>query len=198
MSRVTNCLNLITKQLFISRDVSFHEHVFPFISSITSPQAFISFPHICPNVATPVDAIFLDPVLPSSHTSPSPCNPTQVSHQAVDHINTVIPDSIVPESVILDSSHSTSTESVTIPLVAQNPINDPPASIPSLRRSSRPSKALTYLKDYKCSTITSNELTQSTHLSSNKSGSIHPSGTKYPLSNYIDSSQLSPSYAHFC
>ena len=30
-------LNLITKQIFISRDVSFHEHVFPFISSITSP-----------------------------------------------------------------------------------------------------------------------------------------------------------------
>ena len=152
-------LNLITKQLFISRDVSFHEHVFPFISSITSPQAFISFPHICPNVATPVDAIFLDPILPSSHTSPSPCNPTQVSHQAVDPINTVIPDFVVPESVISNSSHSTSAESVTIPLVAQNPINDPLASFPSSRRSSRPSKAPTYLMDYKCSTITSNELT---------------------------------------
>ena len=110
----------------------------------------------------------------------------------------VIPDSIVPEPAISDSGHSTSAEFVTIPLVAQNPINDPPTSIPSLRRSSRPSKTPTYLKDYKCSTITSNKLTQSTHLSNNKSGSIHPSGTKYPLSNYIDSSQLSPSYAHFC
>ena len=110
-------------------------------------------------MATPVDAIFLDLVLPPSHTSPSPCSPTQVSHQAVDSIHNVIPDSVVPKSTISDSSHSTSAESVTIPLVAQNPINDPPASIPSLRRSSRPSKAPTYLMDYKCSTITSNELT---------------------------------------
>nr|POE60388.1 hypothetical protein CFP56_33310 [Quercus suber] len=93
----------------------------------------------------------------------------------IDHINTVIPELVVPESAISDSSHSTSAESVNIPLVAQNTINVPPASIPSLRRSSRPSKAPTYLKDYKCSTITSNELTQSTPLNSNKSGSILPS-----------------------
>ena len=85
-------LNLLTKQIFISRDVSFHEHIFPFISSITSPQASISFPHICPTVATPVDATFLDPVLPPSHPSPSPCNPTLVSHHAVD--------SVVPEPAI--------------------------------------------------------------------------------------------------
>ena len=31
-------LNLVTRQIFISRDVSFHENVFPFISSVTSPQ----------------------------------------------------------------------------------------------------------------------------------------------------------------
>ena len=108
---------------------------------------------------------------------------------------------LYPEPAISNSGHSTFVESVPIPLVAQNPINDPPTSIPSLRRSSRPSKTPTYLKEYKCSTITSNtsnELTQSTHLSNNKSSSTHPSGTKYPLSNYIDSSQLSPSYAHFC
>ena len=127
-------------------------------------------------MATPVDAIYLDPILPPSHPSPSPCHPTHFSHQAVDSIHNVLPNSVVPELAISDSGHSTSAESVTIPLVAQNPINDPLTSIPSLRRSSRPSKAPTYLKDYKCSTITSNELTQSTHLSNNKSGSIHPSG----------------------
>ena len=169
---------MLTKQIFISRDVSFHEHIFPFISSITSPQASISFPHICPTVATPVDATFLDPVLPPSHPSPSPCNPTLVSHHAVDSVvpepaisdsghstfvesvpiplvaqnpitdpHNVIPVSVVPEQAISNSGHSTFVESVLIPLVAQNPINDPPASIPSLRRSSRPSKTPTYLKE---------------------------------------------------
>ena len=52
-------LNLITKKNFISRDVSFHETVFPFISSICSP---ISLPHICPNMAIPHDPMFSEPL----------------------------------------------------------------------------------------------------------------------------------------
>ena len=58
-------LNLVTRQIFISRDVSFHETTFPFISSATSPHSSISLPHICPNVATPHDSMFLEHVIPS-------------------------------------------------------------------------------------------------------------------------------------
>ena len=55
-----------------------------------------------------------------------------------------------------------------------------------------------YLQDYKCSTITSNELTQSNPINSKSGASSITPGTKYPLFDYLDSSHLSPSYANFC
>ena len=64
-------LNLLTKQIFISRDVSFHETIFLFISSAYSPYTSISFPHICPNVALPHDPMFSEPITPSSNVPSS-------------------------------------------------------------------------------------------------------------------------------
>ena len=48
-----------------------------------------------------------------------------------------------------------------------------------------------YLQDYKCSTITSNELTQSNPINSKSAASSITLGTKYPLFDYLDSSHLS-------
>ena len=57
--------------------------------------------------------------------------------------------------------------------------------------------APSYLQGYKCSTITSNELTQSNPINSKSATSSITLGTKYPLFDYLDSSHLSPSYANF-
>jgi len=54
------------------------------------------------------------------------------------------------------------------------------------------------LQDYKCSTITSNELTQSNPINSKSGASLNTPSTKYPIFDYLDSSHLSPSYANFC
>ena len=200
-------LNLVTRQIFISSDVSFHENVFPFISSVTSPQSSFFFPHICPNVEIPVNTMFLDPIVSSSDLPSSTCNPTPISNQVLDPIPPVISDSAilesvpsdstVPQSALSDSANINSTEPDSLSFDHSH-IIVPHASIPSLRRSSRPSKVPAYLQDYKCSIITLIELSQSTSLN-NKSGTstINP-GTKYPISDYIDSSLLSSSYANFC
>ena len=58
--------------------------------------------------------------------------------------------------------------------------------------------APSYLQGYKCSTITSNELPKSNPINSNSGASSNTLGTKYPFSDYLDSSHLSPSYANFC
>ena len=59
------------------------------------------------------------------------------------------------------------------------------------------SKPPSYLQDYKCSTIITNQFDHSNHTI--KYGSaLNTSDTKYPLSHFLGSSTLSPSYAHFC
>ncbi|XP_075654682.1 uncharacterized protein LOC142624823 [Castanea sativa] len=93
-------LNLITKQIFISRDVSFHETVFPFITSVHSPHNSISLPHIRPNVALPHDPMFSDPITPSLHVPSSISSPNQVSDTALPVIfDFDTPESIPPDSV---------------------------------------------------------------------------------------------------
>ena len=68
---------------------------------------------------------------------------------------------------------------------------------PSLRRPQRISKLPAYLQSYKCSLV---HCDQSTHFTSSiKSGSSSTIlGIKYPLSTYLTTSKLSPSYANFC
>ena len=66
-------LNLATKKIFVSRDVSFHEKVFPFISSTysSSPHSNITFPYLFPPLDTSQSAFF-DATLDSSVDSVIP------------------------------------------------------------------------------------------------------------------------------
>ena len=66
-------LNLATKKVFVSRDVSFHEKVFPFISSTysSSPHSNITFPYLFPPLDTSQSAFF-DATLDSSVDSVIP------------------------------------------------------------------------------------------------------------------------------
>ena len=65
--------NLATKKIFVSRDVSFHEKVFPFISSTysSSPHSNIPFPYLFPPLDTSQSAFF-DATLDSSVDSVIP------------------------------------------------------------------------------------------------------------------------------
>ena len=185
----------VTMQIFISRDVSFYKTTFPFISFATSPHSSISLPHICPNVATPHNSMFLEPIIPSLVLPSSDSGPIQVSSPFLDFSLSVISDSALPDSAIPDSVIIDYAEPGSLPLDQGHAVV-PHASLPSLRRSSRATKTPSYLQGYKCSTIITNEPTQSHPIS--KSGfSLANPGTKYPLSNYLDSSHLSLSYANF-
>ena len=93
-------LNLLTKQIFISRDVSFHETVFPFISPTYSSHTSISLPHIYPNVAISHDPMFSEP-LTASLQVPSPnSGPQNVSDSTLNPVVPVISNSNIPESII--------------------------------------------------------------------------------------------------
>ena len=191
-------LNLLTKQIFISRDVSFHETIFPFISPTYYSHTSISLPHICPNVAIPHDSMFSEPLTPSLQV-PSPNSVPNVSDATLSPAVPAISDSSMPESIIppFDASDHVSPGSIapaSLPL-PQEPNIVQPDIVPSLRRSSRTTKPPPYLQNYTCNSIMSTELSQSDPLS--KSGTSLVT-TRYPLSDYIDDSFLSSSYAHFC
>ena len=76
-------LNLATRKIFVSRDVLFHEIVFPFISSTysSSPHSTITFPHIFPSLDISNDSLPsiphpIDPITTSILDSPSHSDPT--------------------------------------------------------------------------------------------------------------------------
>ena len=185
-------LNLATKKTFVSRDVTFHETVFPFISSTysSSPHSNITFPHLFPPLDTSQSALF---------DSTSDSNIDSVIPQPLP--NPDFPNSDPTPSFNHSSPTESTSPSCVLPLLVSNETPNPPntalatlPSVPSLRKSTRLSKAPSYLQDYKCSTIINDQFNHSI-----KSGSAsHISSTKYPLSHFLGSSTLSPPYAHFC
>ncbi|XP_023888669.1 uncharacterized protein LOC112000737 [Quercus suber] len=182
-------LDLTTKRLFVSRDVHFLETIFPFVSPSHSfsPHTSIPLPHLFPSVAQPLASLFDFPTstpasLPQVH------NPDGLSTLDILSSPNLPLDDSVPAVADLPVENSAD-------LLAPNPSPSVPSVIPStnvpsfsLRKSSRVSKPPTFLNDFKCSTVVSNDLTPF----ANKLG-IH-----YPLSTYLNSSKLSSNYAHFC
>ena len=159
-------LNLHFKRIFVLRDVTFHESIFPFQSIPSSTLHFPSDPlsQLCtPNA----------PPLPID----DPIKHCKVDSHVVDLISHILEDhfSDVPEelSVYLPN------DIVDDPVLHPDPI---PSSLPStssgrsLSRSTRVSKPHPYLQSYKCNTIS----------------------TRYPISHFVSSQNLSPSYSHFC
>ena len=130
-------LDLHSKRIFVSRDVTFHESIFPFhsIPSLTLSSPSNSLSQICTLDAPPLPID--DPVTHSkvhSHTV------SLESHILEDHFSDLpedlsiyLPNDIVDDAV-LQPDH--------IPSAL------PTASIPSLRKSTRVSKPSPYLQSY--------------------------------------------------
>uniref|UniRef100_A0A2N9IX68 Integrase catalytic domain-containing protein n=1 Tax=Fagus sylvatica TaxID=28930 RepID=A0A2N9IX68_FAGSY len=183
-------LDLDTHKLFISRDVIFHENIFPFQNSIPIPD-FSTFLHTSSPIShfslpsynttdIPVSAEMPVSAVPSSAPAffsslpsvSSPSTPTDMPIVSdLDH------GSLSP-SPLPNSSHDT---------VAPETLLSPPSS--PLRRSTRVPKAPTYLKDYHC---------QLAHcVGSTTYPPSASTGTCYPLSHSLSYDHLSPAHRGF-
>ena len=185
-------LNLFTKRIFISRDVIFHETIFPFVSNpySSSSHSNIPLPHLFPSIASPHDPLISFPT--SDLVTDAIPAPDQVIPPTSESIFTApIPDPIPSLSstfLVLDQlqievpstsnpPHMSGSSPIPTTIVDVAPNLDIVTSTPSLRRSQRFFKPPTYLQSYKCSSVLCDQFLHST--SSIKSGSLPPtSGTK--------------------
>ncbi|XP_075669893.1 uncharacterized protein LOC142639628 [Castanea sativa] len=152
--------------------------VFPSVGSYLVPSSsFLAIeliPSFTPsntNLITPVETVLVaDPIPP------------------VAIVPLVIPTSFVP---------TPSTDDVAPASLSIVDFVEPVTSNPLIRRSHRIIKPPSYLQSYKCS---SNACDKFAHSNPANNFCLYPtkSSTQYPLSNYLDSSKLSPSNAHFC
>ncbi|KAI9195677.1 hypothetical protein LWI28_017144 [Acer negundo] len=179
--------DLSTKKVFTSRDVKFHENVFPYAA--VQPSSTLS-PHTTsgpiPLVAhdIPYDPI---PDIPRSHTCPTAAPP-----QLTSPISPTSPRSapVCPSPPASPVPVSPTPETATDPSLPPEtgPVPDLPPETAPLRRSSRHADPPAKLRDYVCSTVSSNQFS-----------SLLPGptkGTRYPLSNFVSYYRYTP--AHRC
>ena len=110
------------------------------------------------------------------------------SEIAIPSLSIPLPDVPIP-GVSVDFNH--------LPVDSTNSPSPPLNSNPPLRKSTRVSKPPAYLQDYKCSNVTCADHALS-NLTNKSSSTPITSGTKYPLSHYLESSKLSSSYSLYC
>jgi hypothetical protein len=189
--------DLHNKEVFLSRDVSFFENVFPYHEFSTHHTPHVSHDS---NLNSPtynhtdLDDLFLYsspaplPHLPSSTSTPH-FNSPSISHNSP--LNTSY------NSPTLNSPHSSSNTSLPHPSPTPSPTSTnspsltPPLPITEpLRKSSRIPQPPSYLQDYHCNLLTTtfHESASSDHQSS--------SDSKYPLSSCLSYHQLSPAHTH--
>ncbi|KAI5321488.1 hypothetical protein L3X38_030559 [Prunus dulcis] len=189
--------DLETKKFFVSRDVIFHEHSFPF--SPSSPNPPTDQP-ILPTPPTTSDLFFLPGLVsPSPHSPRLPSLDPAHSDQPTSQPDT-IPDPNSPISTppltSLDGGSGSPIPGLTSPSIAQpssslepSQPHPPPLDSSSLpRRSARVPRPPSYLRDYEA---------HHTALLTPGVASSSTSGTRYPLHQYVSYSGLSPAYRNY-
>ncbi|WJZ95109.1 hypothetical protein VitviT2T_013901 [Vitis vinifera] len=179
--------DLSTKKVFTSRDVKFHEDIFPYVSlkpNFTLPSLTHNsgpIPLVAHDISSSLDSTShaLSPIL-SNHTStPSPTienddfsSPSRPSELIIEPSSQIDPNPSPPPSTTLVSpSPVPPFASIPSTPLAKTPIFSPETHSPKpttpLRRSSRHIVPPIKLHDYVCS-----------HISSNQSSSLIPGPTK--------------------
>ena len=164
--------DLTTHKIFTSRDIVFHEHLFPFESPPSIPTPIVLV----------IPSFISDP--PLSDTFPTISTTPLESVHSVTSLDLTLQDS---PSASLPPSTSTFVPPVLASLV------QPPSSITPvqpLRRSQRHHSPPCALRDY-----VSNHVTSPKPSSPSSSGST--TGTRYPLCNFISYHRYSPQHHSF-
>ena len=166
-------LNLATKQIFVSRNVVFHETHFLFHHSPHSDgvnESFFIPTHTSPSID--VDTGSLAHPEPSSDThdhSASPFIPDNDHANSADSVDSAgSADSVFADNNFAESDADTS-KVIDISTNVSDNISPPP-----LRRSARPHKPPVYLQSYQCHTSTTTPTTHWCNLVTHDS-SVHPS-----------------------
>jgi len=164
--------DLTTHKIFTSRDIVFHEHIFPFESP--------------PSIPTPTV-----PVLPHFISDPplSDTFPT-ISTTPLEFVHSVTPfDLTLPDSPFASLPPATSTFAPPVP----DSLVQPPSFITPvqpLHRSQRHHSPPRALRDYVCNHVTSPKPSLPSLSSSTK-------GMQYPLCNFISYHRYSPQHHSF-
>lgn len=163
------------KVFFTSRDVTFHEHIFPL--NKLSPEKQDDTNPVLPLLDNHIPLPEPDPTnshLPNTAINPSltaQLSPTPILDTALSDIPSA-PPILQPSSIETTSTH-------------QNQIQQAP---PELRRSSRTSRPPPHLADFK---------TYHAAVLGHNVSSYSTSGTRYPLQRYVSYSGLSDKYRSF-
>ncbi|KAL5767159.1 hypothetical protein ACOSQ2_013942 [Xanthoceras sorbifolium] len=148
--------DLLTKNIFTSRDVKFYENVFPFAS--VQPSSTISSPHTTSGPIPIVDLDFpysFDPI-PNTHPpSPLPSPPPDTTSSPPNMpLPSPIPTSAFIYPPLSDSPFPAPNSSLDPSSSAPSPVHPPDSAL--LRRSSSHVNPPAKLRDYVCSTVSSN------------------------------------------
>ena len=170
-----NVLDLTTNTVFTSRDVIFHENVFPF-SALASD--FIDPFILGVDTTTEGDlGTFVTPVsIPDVPLDSSKSFPVSAHPSVIEPISDSSPHDVLSnDSISLSES---------VPIVVTNPLADPPP----IRKSARVHKTPVYLQDYACTAALASPSTVATS---------HPSGSPYDISACLTYSHLVPAYKSY-
>ncbi|KAK2453701.1 hypothetical protein QL285_001347 [Trifolium repens] len=177
--------DLLTKNIFMSRDVTYHEHIFPYQSS--SPKV----PWDYNTTNNPPNSI------PTSHES-DVASVDQSHSPTCDTPHFPIPEPVSPSPAITTSDspiHSPIDPPInSAPLTTSSnshitPPIDPPINYAPLSRPIRQRRAPIHLSDYVCNNSSnSSPISQET---------ITSGTSKYPLSSFHSLTQLSSSHKAF-
>jgi hypothetical protein len=164
--------DISSHSFLVSRNVIFHEDVFPF-SSVNSSRTSSS----------PTLDNFVLPVDPPNFPSICPATPLTVS--AADHSVSANADPFIDNAensaTLVDNSASNSP---TVPIV----VSDQNSNVPvPTRASNRIRKTPSYLQDFHCSLLPSLQ-----HQSSSSTAS------SYPISSSLSYANCADAYKHFC
>jgi len=186
--------DLSNKNFFTSRDVRFHETIFPYASvqPITPPE---TGPQISETGPIPIMARDIpwpnsspstsDTYLPNHLTSPLPNSPSSSPSPTPSHMSPSPRDPPSPSPLPQPPPSAPPFEHSSTTSPPNNPI---PAPIP-LRRSSRQTVPPITLKDFVCNNVYTDQ---------SLSLSLGPTkGTRHPLSNHLSYHRYTPNYRSF-
>ncbi|KAK2354629.1 putative mitochondrial protein [Trifolium repens] len=178
--------DLKSKEIFLSRDAVFFEHVFPYqVESSQKNDQPSSAPH---------NQVLYDDLDLSQNSQPtSTSSPITTSPPSSPNHHPISPSSSTNHPTSSSNNQPTTSQNNTPPPIPNNPPNPLPSTLPhdTVRRSDRVSKPPVYLQDFHCNLLTNTSplSSQSPHQSSSE--------CKFPISSFISYDHVSSAHKHF-